>query len=243
MVTPTFGTEDKIRPCCAAARLDHQSFSNPPVLQPSAGSFSREQRVGPVSPCSSPWLFPISAFLAHWSMFMPKHQVTEPAVDLSVGPDFSKNWQTGIFSSTSVTTLYFSWHGIFQTDFSSCLVAFKLSTFVSTEKPVRVRGNSFSDWYPKKSNSAADPAVWGRKHTSDCGPQQDLLELPEILQQDPEELWGYSEAISEVDNFLLIKCPTYFNVQHVVILGIGKGKLGEAPMVFCCVLGYATDFI
>lgn len=106
---------------------------------------------------------------------------------LSVGPDFSKNCQTGIFSSTSVTTLYFSCHGIFQTDFSSCLIALKLSTFVSTGKPTLVRRNSFSDWYPEKSNRADDYASQEKKRAPELEPQQDLLELPETLQQYPEE--------------------------------------------------------
>lgn len=121
------------------------------------------------------------------------------------GLTFKKNCQTGIFISTSVTTLYFSWHGIFQTDFSSCLIALKLSTFVSTGKPVLVRRNSFSDWYPEKSNSADDRAGRERKHAPEHGPQQGLLELPEIPQQNPEKPLGYSEAISEIilNDFLL----------------------------------------
>lgn len=175
-----------------------ESCSDAMLLQSLAGSCSREQWDGPASPRSSPWLFPQIAFLAHQSMSVPRLWGTESKVHLSVGPDFSKNCQTGIFSSTSVTTLYFSWHDIFQTDFSSCLIALKLSTFVSRGKPVLVRRNSFSGGYPEKSNSADDHAGQERKHAPECGPQQDLLELLVILQQYPEEPPGYSKAISEL---------------------------------------------
>lgn len=48
---------------------------------------------------------------------------------------FFKNCQQdGIFSSTSVTTLCFSWLSIFQSDWSACLVTLKLPMIVSTRE-------------------------------------------------------------------------------------------------------------